>query len=94
MVRMPDYISSKAGAEVIGCKRCECPTIVCKKRVRKVWNFGQYIIKTGSGGVRLQKRLEYPTIVCKKRVRKGWNLGPYIIKIGSGGVWLQEGVNV
>ena len=110
MVRMPDYISSKAGAEVFCCKkvwmsdhslqkagkksskcptiyhqkqerrclaakRCECPTIVCKMRVRKSWNFGQYIIKSGSGGVfckvwmsdhslqkASKKRLEFPTI--------------------------------
>jgi len=36
-------------------RRCECPTIVCKKWVRKGWNFGQYIIKIGSGGVFLQE---------------------------------------
>ena len=92
---MPDYISSKAGAEVfLSARRCECPTIVCKKRVRKGWNFGQYIIKSSSGRVFAARRCECLTRVFRKWVIKGANAQLYIIKSGSGGVWLQESVNV
>ena len=35
----------------LAARRCECLTIVCKKRVIKGWNFGPNIIKSGSGGV-------------------------------------------
>ena len=38
----------------LAARRCECPTMVCKKRVRKGANTRLYIIKSGSGGVRLQ----------------------------------------
>ena len=39
----------------LAARRCECPTIVCKKRVRKGANARLYIIKSGSGGVFLQE---------------------------------------
>ena len=75
-------------------RKCECPTIVCKKWVIKVANARLYIIKSGSGGVFSARSCEYPTIVCKKWVIKGANAQLYIIKSGSGGFFLQEGVNV
>ena len=36
-------------------RRCECPTIVCKKWEIKGANARLYIIKSGSGGVFLQE---------------------------------------
>jgi len=69
-------------------RRCEYPTIVCKKLVIKSAIARLYIVKSGSGG-----RCECPTIVCKKRLRKVKNARLYIIKSRSGGVWLQKGVN-
>jgi len=103
--RMSDHSLQKAGKKrlefrtihhqkqerrCLDARRCECLTIVCKEPVRKGWNFGQYIIKSGSGGVFFARRCECPTKVCKKRVRKGANAQPYIIKSGDGGVRLQK----
>jgi len=36
-------------------RKSECLNIVCKKRVRKLWNFGPYLIKSKSGDIWMQE---------------------------------------
>ena len=79
------YTSSKAGAEVFGCKKVWMSDHSLQKANKRL-EFRTSYHQKRERGCSAARKCEYLTIVCKKRVRKGWNVGPYIIKSGSGGV--------